>query len=122
MRAWGLVLVAVAGLMGAAGVVAAASAAHGTGGDNLQTAANFLLFHAALVAALGLAAGTSAAFLAAGTLAALGVTIFSGDLALLATTGARLFPLAAPVGGLLMIAAWLALTGSALAALLRRAA
>jgi uncharacterized membrane protein YgdD (TMEM256/DUF423 family) len=122
MRFWSLILVAVAGLMGAAGVAAAAGAAHGAGGENLQNAANFLLFHASIVAALALGGRLPRpGFLAAATALAVGVPIFSGDLALQATKGAKLFNYAAPLGGTLMIAGWLMLTIAALIEMVRRA-
>jgi uncharacterized membrane protein YgdD (TMEM256/DUF423 family) len=37
----------------------------------------------------------------------LGTFLFSGDIALRAFSGHRLFPMAAPMGGSLMIVAWL---------------
>jgi uncharacterized membrane protein YgdD (TMEM256/DUF423 family) len=49
----------------------------------------------------------------------LGAALFSGDLALRAFTGHRLFAMAAPAGGIILIAAWLALAAAALAALWR---
>ena len=115
MRLWSLILVALAGLLGAAGVGAAAGAAHGSGGANLQIAANFLLFHASIVAALALGGRQPRrGFLVAATVLAIGVAIFSGDLARQATTGAKLFNDAAPIGGMLMIGGWLILTVAAL--------
>ena len=59
------------------------------------------------------------------TLAALigfvaGAGLFAGDLALRAFAGHRLFPMAAPTGGTILIAAWLALAIAALAGLLQR--
>ena len=39
---------------------------------------------------------------------AIGAALFSADVALLALRGARLFPMAAPTGGTLMILGWLA--------------
>jgi uncharacterized membrane protein YgdD (TMEM256/DUF423 family) len=49
----------------------------------------------------------------------LGAALFSGDLALRAFTGHRLFVMAAPAGGIILIAAWLALAAAALVALWR---
>ncbi|MGC2124531.1 MAG: DUF423 domain-containing protein, partial [Xanthobacteraceae bacterium] len=49
----------------------------------------------------------------------LGAVLFSGDIALRALAGHRLFPFAAPTGGFILIAAWLALAIAALAALVR---
>jgi uncharacterized membrane protein YgdD (TMEM256/DUF423 family) len=45
--------------------------------------------------------------------------LFSGDLALRAFAGHRLFPMAAPTGGIILIAAWLALAAAAVIALIR---
>jgi uncharacterized membrane protein YgdD (TMEM256/DUF423 family) len=49
----------------------------------------------------------------------LGAVLFSGDIALRALAGERLFAMAAPTGGLILIGAWVALTGAAVAARLR---
>jgi uncharacterized membrane protein YgdD (TMEM256/DUF423 family) len=73
---------ALAGILGAAGIAAAALAAHGGYDENLRTASQFALIHAALVAALCLAtAPTAATTLAAGVVLA-GAGLFCGDLAL----------------------------------------
>ena len=104
-------LLALAGLMGAAGVALAARAAHG-GEASLASAAQFLVIHAAAVAGL---AGRGRRIGAAALVLALGTCLFSADLALRALAGTRLFALAAPAGGLLMILGWL---GLALAGLL----
>ena len=109
---------ALSALMGAAGVALAAAATHNGGGEIGQTAAYFLILHAG--ALLGLTAcaranGADAPFaralLLAGACLGLGTIIFSGELAVLAFTGARLIPMAAPIGGSLMILGWLALAG-----------
>ncbi len=49
----------------------------------------------------------------------LGSTLFAGDLALRAFAGRRLFAMAAPSGGAVLIAAWLLLAAAALAAMFR---
>jgi uncharacterized membrane protein YgdD (TMEM256/DUF423 family) len=49
----------------------------------------------------------------------LGAALFSGDLALRAFASHRLFPMAAPTGGIILIAAWLALAAAAVIALIR---
>jgi uncharacterized membrane protein YgdD (TMEM256/DUF423 family) len=119
------IFIALAGLMGASGVALAAAAAHVSPGSGLDSAAYMLLFHAAAV--LG-----GAALLQQGLLwrpigrlilAAwiLGATLFAGDVALLALAGHRLFPMAAPTGGTMLIAAWLALAVCAVITLLRKA-
>jgi uncharacterized membrane protein YgdD (TMEM256/DUF423 family) len=113
------VFVALAGLMGAAGIALAAASAHAAPGAGLDSAANMLLFHAA--ALVGGAALTQQGVLwrplAFIVLAAwiVGAGLFSGDIAMRAFAGHRLFPFAAPSGGMIMIAAWLALTVSAVA-------
>jgi uncharacterized membrane protein YgdD (TMEM256/DUF423 family) len=109
-------LMIVAGLMGATGVILAALAAHKAQG--LEPAALMLLVDApAIIAA---AAATEAGLLnralahAAATGLALGAILFSADIALLTLAGVRLFPMAAPIGGSTMIAAWLTLAAAAL--------
>ncbi|MCJ2107448.1 DUF423 domain-containing protein [Methylobacterium sp. E-041] len=103
-------LVALACLAGGLGVAASAAAAHIPGADSLKTAAQFLLFHApAILALAGLAtAGLTHAIatrIAAWALV-LGLALFSGDLALRALAGQPLFPMAAPSGGILLMAGW----------------
>jgi len=111
------VFIALAGLMGAAGIGLAAASAHAAPGAGLDSAAYMLLFHAA--ALIGGAAlmqqGVLWRPLAFIVLAAwvVGAGLFSGDIAMRAFAGHRLFPFAAPSGGMIMIAAWLALTVAA---------
>jgi len=112
------ILIALAGLMGAAGIVLAAAGAHVAPGAGLDSAASMLLFHAAAVvggAAL-IQQGALWRPLALAVLAAwvLGAVLFSGDIALRAFTAHRLFPFAAPSGGFILIAALLGLAGAAL--------
>jgi uncharacterized membrane protein YgdD (TMEM256/DUF423 family) len=114
------ILLVFAGLMGAAGVALAAAAAHAAPGQGLDSAAYLLLIHA--VALLGITANmpqslnaTSAALLGAGFI--LGCALFSGDVALKVLAGHRLFSMAAPTGGVILIVTWLALTVFALFAL-----
>lgn len=117
--AWTILLV-IAALMGAAGIMLAAAAAHVVAGAGLDAAASMLLFHAA--AALGAAAlahqGLLHRALGLAVVAAwvLGAVLFSGDIALRAFAGHRLFPLAAPAGGITLIAGWLVLALAVLAA------
>jgi uncharacterized membrane protein YgdD (TMEM256/DUF423 family) len=115
------VLLALAGLMGAAGIVLTAAGAHGKPGSGLDSAGYLLLIHAvavlavtallrepllyrplALVALWGLAAGS---------------ILFAADVAARAYLGGRLFPFAAPAGGMIMIASWLLFAVAALIAL-----
>lgn len=104
-------LAALAAIAGGLGVAASAAAAHTSGGETLKTAAQFLLFHAPAVLALtGL---TATGFIRVGLArlgaAALlvGLALFSGDLALRALTGTPLFAMAAPSGGVVLMAGWL---------------
>jgi uncharacterized membrane protein YgdD (TMEM256/DUF423 family) len=111
-------LVILAGLMGAGGVVLAAAGAHGHPGAGLESAGYMLLFHAAAI--LGgvalIRAGLPFRPLGAVALFALfaGAALFAGDLAARAYLGSRLFPMAAPAGGIIMIAGWLTLAIAAL--------
>jgi|SRR5580698_6923730 uncharacterized membrane protein YgdD (TMEM256/DUF423 family) len=113
------ILFALAGLMGAGGIALAAAAAHLAPSTGLDSAAYMLLFHA--VAVLGGAAlvqqGALWRPLAITVLAAwvLGTALFSGDIALRALAGHRLFAMAAPAGGIILIAAWLGLVAAAIA-------
>jgi uncharacterized membrane protein YgdD (TMEM256/DUF423 family) len=117
------ILIALAGLMGAGGIALAAAGAHMAPGAGLDSAAYMLLFHASAV--VGGAAlvqqGVLWRPLALLVLAAwvLGAVLFSGDIAMRAFTAHRLFPMAAPSGGMILIAAWLALTVAAIAAMIR---
>lgn len=117
------ILIVLAGLMGAGGVILAAAGAHASPGPGLDSAAYMLLFHAAAV--LG-----GAALLQQGQLWSplafvglvgwvLGGALFSGDIALRAFAGHRLFAMAAPIGGTILIAGWLAFAAAAIFALVR---
>ncbi|HTJ01866.1 MAG TPA: DUF423 domain-containing protein [Methylovirgula sp.] len=111
MSGWPRALIAIAALMGAAGVIAAAASAHGTPAPLLDKAALFFLLDA--TAAIGIcAAGLHATvrsswfFLAASVLL-VGSLLFGADLSMRSLTGDRLFPFAAPIGGTSMIVGWL---------------
>lgn len=103
-------LVVAGGLLGAAGVALAASAAH-AGGAFTQTISNMLLFHAPLFVAAGLVVPerTGRYFGWAAGLLLAGLLLFSLDLYVRDLGWARLFPMAAPIGGTAMIAGWLAI-------------
>lgn len=110
------ILAALAGLLGAAGIAGAALAAHGGFDENLRTASQFALVHAALVSALCLATAPTLTTSLAAAVVLAGASLFCGDLALRALAGHALFPMAAPTGGSLLIAGWLLVS---LAALMR---
>lgn len=106
-------LVVAAGLFGASGIILSAVTAHIEPSPALQNASLILLVHApALIAGLSLVrSGIMPRF--GGMLGllvlALGVLLFSGDLSLRSFVGAPLFPLAAPSGGILLVAGWVIL-------------
>lgn len=112
--------IAVAGLMGAAGIALAAAATHAKPGMNLEGASQILLFHAAVIVAATAAHAQGLLSRRLGLIAlvafACGATLFSGDLVARAYLGQRLFPFAAPTGGSLLIGAWLLLAVAALEA------
>jgi uncharacterized membrane protein YgdD (TMEM256/DUF423 family) len=100
------VLTVAGGLCGAAGVALSAAAAH-AGGDDTGTAASFLLMHAGVFLAIGLTRSGRPLRIAALVLLA-GLALFAGDLLMRDFAGMRLFPMAAPAGGSLMILGWIA--------------
>ncbi len=107
--------------MGATGIILAAAGAHAAPGAGLDSAAYMLLFHAAALLA-GVALARQGLLWRPAALAALvawvlGAALFSGDIALRAFLGHRLFPMAAPSGGIILIAGWLLLVAAAAAAL-----
>jgi uncharacterized membrane protein YgdD (TMEM256/DUF423 family) len=105
-------ILVTAALLGATSVIIAAAARH-MGGDNdiIQTALHYHQLHNIVLLALGLyalshpgkAVGISALLFIAGVL------IFSGSLYALALTGIAALGYATPVGGTLLIGAWLSL-------------
>jgi uncharacterized membrane protein YgdD (TMEM256/DUF423 family) len=106
------IFVAAGGLCGAAGVALSAAAAH-AGGGNVGTAASFLLMHAPVFLAAGLIGGNRLLRGGCGILLA-GLLVFAGDLLMRDYAGTRLFPMAAPAGGVLLIGGWLVVAASAL--------
>jgi uncharacterized membrane protein YgdD (TMEM256/DUF423 family) len=111
------ILVGFAGLMGACGVILAALSAHGADASRLLPASSMLLFHAAAVlATIALAVrgpiNAAVALVPAWGFVA-GSALFAADLSLRQFAGHALFPLAAPTGGTLLIASWLALAVAA---------
>jgi uncharacterized membrane protein YgdD (TMEM256/DUF423 family) len=111
------ILVILAAIMGADGVILAAASAHQPDASRLASASSMLLFHA--LAVLATVALTERGLLHAGlgSAAAWGFVIaaalFAGDLTLRQHAGHSLFPIAAPTGGTLLIVSWLALAVSA---------
>lgn len=108
-------LIFAAGLCGAAGVALSAVAAHG-GAANTATAATFLVVHAPVFLVIGMTVFNAIMRWAAVVLL-LGLALFAGDMVTRDFADERLFAMAAPTGGGLMILGWL---GIALAALFPR--
>ena len=104
------ILILAGGLCGALGVALSAAAAH-VGGGNVGTAASFVLMHAPAFLAVGLVGANTVLRLGAFVLLA-GLALFCGDLLLRHYAGTRVFPMAAPAGGTLMILGWLVIAAS----------
>jgi len=107
------ILIGLAAIMGADGVILAAMSAHQDHATQLEAASSMLLFHAPAVLAVaalaerGIVHGKIAMAAAFGFVVA--SALFAGDLTLRQFAGHRLFPFAAPTGGTLLIASWLTL-------------
>lgn len=102
---------AFAGLAGAAGVALAAVAAHKIDSPALATAALMLMIHAGAalaIIALAMRGSKPGSYCTVAALMLAAVALFSGDIALNTLAGRHIFPLAAPTGGSLLIASWLA--------------
>lgn len=112
------ILLLIAGFAGALGVAFSAMAAHGDYADTLKTCSEILLVHApALLAAVALMNNKQAPkrlLFFGGFLIFIGLCLFCGDLARRTFTGLRLFPMAAPIGGMSMIGGWLLIAIAAL--------
>jgi uncharacterized membrane protein YgdD (TMEM256/DUF423 family) len=111
------ILIVLAGVMGADGVILAAAAAHQPDATRLAAASSMLLFHA--IAVLAVVALTERGLVHAriGIAAAfsfvIAAALFAGDLTLRQYAGHSLFPMAAPTGGTLLIVSWLLLAVAA---------
>ncbi|MCB1507675.1 MAG: DUF423 domain-containing protein [Hyphomicrobiaceae bacterium] len=108
------VMLVLAGLSGAGGVAAAAASAHGSDARLMGAVALVALTHGALLAALGFSGRAGYWQRGVTALTMLGLVFFCGDLALRALYGERLFAMAAPTGGSLLILGWLVLALSGL--------
>jgi uncharacterized membrane protein YgdD (TMEM256/DUF423 family) len=107
------ILVGLAAIMGADGVILAALSAHQPDAARLAAASSMLLFHASAVLGTTALAERGLVHVKIGIAAAFGFVVaaalFAGDLTLRQFAGQSLFPLAAPTGGTLLIASWLTL-------------
>ena len=111
------ILIVLAAVMGADGVILAAASVHQADATRLASASSMLLFHSSAVLAVVALAERGIVDVRIGIAAAWGFVIaaalFAGDLALRQYAGHGLFPFAAPTGGTLLIAGWLALAVAA---------
>jgi uncharacterized membrane protein YgdD (TMEM256/DUF423 family) len=107
------ILIGLAAIMGADWVILAALSAHQDHATQLEAASSMLLFHAPAVLAVVALAERGLVHGRIGIAAAFGFVVaaalFAGDLTLRQFAGHRLFPMAAPTGGTLLIASWLLL-------------
>src|SRR6266478_193993 len=110
-------LIFFAGVMGADGIILAAASAHQGDAARLAPASSMLLFHAAAVLAVAALAERGIIHARIGIASAFGfvlaAALFAGDLTLRQYAGHGLFPIAAPSGGTLLIASWLAVAVAA---------
>ena len=111
------ILVILAGVMGADGVILAAVATHQPDAARLAAASSMLLFHATAVLGTVALAERGVIQLGIGLLAASGfvlaAALFATDLTVRQFADHSLFPMAAPTGGTLLILSWLALAVAA---------
>jgi uncharacterized membrane protein YgdD (TMEM256/DUF423 family) len=111
------ILIILAGVMGADGIMLAAAAAHQPDATRLASASTMLLFHASAVLGVVALVERSVVHPQIGLASAFGfvlaTALFSGDLVMRQYAGSGLFPMAAPAGGTLLIVSWLALAVSA---------
>jgi len=111
------ILIILAGIMGADGVILAAASAHQGDATRLVPASSMLLFHATAVLAAVALAERGIIHVQIGITAAFGfvvaATVFAGNLTMRQYAGHSLFPMAAPSGGTLLIVSWLVLAVAA---------
>ena len=111
------ILIILAGIMGADGVILAAASAHQGDATRLVPASSMLLFHATAVLAAAALIERGVIHARIGLTAAWGFVIaaalFAADLTLRQYAGHSLFPMAAPTGGTLLIVSWLVLAVAA---------
>jgi uncharacterized membrane protein YgdD (TMEM256/DUF423 family) len=111
------ILIILAAVMGADGVMLAAAAAHEIDATRLAAASSMLLFHSTAVLAAVALAERGVIDVRIGIAAGFGFVVasalFAGDLTMRQYAGRSLFPMAAPTGGTLLILSWLVLAVAA---------
>ena len=111
------ILIILAAIMGADGVILAAASAHQADASRLGAASSMLLFHATAVLAVVALTERGVIHARIGIASAFGFVVaavlFATDLTLRQYAGHSLFPFAAPTGGTLLIVSWLLLAVAA---------
>jgi uncharacterized membrane protein YgdD (TMEM256/DUF423 family) len=111
------ILIILAAIMGADGVILAALSAHQADASRLAAASSMLLFHASAVLAAVALTERGVIDARGGIVAGFGfvaaASLFAIDLSLRQFAGHSLFPFAAPTGGTLLIVSWLVLAVAA---------
>jgi uncharacterized membrane protein YgdD (TMEM256/DUF423 family) len=97
----------LAGILGAAGVAAAAGSSHSDDTRVLGALALIALSHAPALLTFGLASVEGRVLRIGAIVIAFGACLFSADLAARHFLGSALFPMSAPFGGTAIIAGWL---------------
>ena len=104
----------LAGLIGAAGVIFSAMAAHGGDTHLYSAAATACMAQAPALLAIYIGWEKIRTALIASALIGLGCLLFAADLVVRARFGQALSPMSAPTGGFMMIAGWAAVAAGAL--------
>jgi uncharacterized membrane protein YgdD (TMEM256/DUF423 family) len=111
------ILIILAGVMGADGVILAAASTHQGDAARLVPASSMLLFHASAVLTVVALVERGIIHVRIGITAAFGFVaasaLFAGDLTIRHYAGHSLFPYAAPAGGTLLIVSWVLLAVAA---------
>lgn len=103
----------IAGLMGLFGVISAAAASHGADPRLLGGASAMCLAHAPALIALYAAWPVMRTAPIAALLLSAGTALFAADLTARHFFGHGLFPMSAPLGGVLMMLGWLSVAAGA---------
>ena len=103
-----------AGLIGAAGVIFSAMAAHGDDAHLYSAAATACMAQAPALLAIYIGWEKIRTALVASALIGLGCLLFAGDLVFRTRFGHGLFPMSAPTGGTMMILGWVVVAAGAL--------
>ncbi len=122
MSKWAYTLAGFAAPSGAAGVTEDAAAAHAIADPLLKLSGDFLIVNAAAVIAIGALAlaGRHRWLLLGATILLAGSFLFCGEISAHVFLGRKFVPLAAPIGGALMIVGWLTAAAAAFAYMFRQ--